>query len=452
VEEAQDKAKSQNRALCDRSVESERSDESDSSDGSNKGKGAIQESPSKWIERVLGEPLYQKQREFLDAVPGNRRVSVVGCNGSGKDWAAARLVLWWMEKPSPAKAIVTGPTTRQVNDIVWSEMRRAYSMAAGRLQGKMFRTARYEVSEESFALGFATDSPYNLQRFHSPNLLVVVTEAHAVRTEDINAMRRLNPSRLVMTGNPFVMAGAFYDSHHSKRHLYRTVHISAFDTPNVIEGRTVVPGMVSAQDIRDRKDEWGENSSLYIGGVLGRFPDSLDNSLVPLHLATAAANRGLTPSGPVIVACDVARFGNDKTVAVRRQCPHARIIWRVKGRDTMQVAGWLKGYCDANRVDVLVVDDTGVGGGVVDRLREAGIRKTRLVPFIAGASASDRNRRYANRITEAWFRMAEAYREGSIDTDDDPALIGQVASRQYTVEGDSAVRLMGKHTMGGSPD
>ena len=128
---------------------------------------------------------------------------------------------------------MTGPTNRQVDDIVWNEIRAAYSKAPDKLGGRMFRTPRYEKDEQSFALGFASDSPYNLQGFHSPNLLVVITEAHAVREADINAIRRLNPTRLLMTGNPFKNSGAFFDSHHSRRELYQSVQISAFDTPNI---------------------------------------------------------------------------------------------------------------------------------------------------------------------------------------------------------------------------
>jgi hypothetical protein len=162
--------------------------------------------PVTFVREVLKERPYSKQ------VEQSRRVSVVGCNGSGKDWAAARAVLWWTQSRTPAKAIVTGPTTRQVDDIVWNEIRAAYGQAPDRLAGRMFRSSRYELDEQSFALGFATNSPYNLQGFHSPNLLVVITEAHAVREADINAIRRLNPTRLLMTGNPFITAGSFYDS------------------------------------------------------------------------------------------------------------------------------------------------------------------------------------------------------------------------------------------------
>ena len=185
------------------------------------------------------------------------------------------------------------------------------------------------MDEQTFALGFATNSPYNLQGFHSPNLLAVVTEAHAVGTDDMDAVRRLNPGLVLMTGNPFATQGVFFDSHHSRRELYETVRISAFDTPNVKSGKSIVPGMITLQDISDRKEEWGEESALYIGSVLGEFPDNLETVVVPLLKATEAAKRELTPEGPVVLGCDVARFGHDKTVVVRRQGPVARIVSHV---------------------------------------------------------------------------------------------------------------------------
>ena len=212
--------------------------------------------PVDFVREVLGEEPYDKQESILRAVSRYRRVSVVGCNGSGKDWAAARAVLWWVHARSPAKAIVTGPTSRQVDDIVWKEMRYALANAKVELEGQMLpRSSRYQVDEQTFALGFATNSPYNIQGFHSPNLLAVITEAHAVSRNEIDAVRRLHPRRLLMTGNPFVAAGEFYDSHHVDRSLYRTIQISAFDTPNVKQRRTIVPGMITVRDIADRKEE-----------------------------------------------------------------------------------------------------------------------------------------------------------------------------------------------------
>ena len=408
--------------------------------------------PVKFVRELLREQPYDKQEEILRAVAKSRRASVVGCNGSGKDWAAARAVLWWIHSRSPAKAIVTGPTSRQVDDIVWNEIRYAYSRAPDAVfPGRMFRSSRYEIDEQSFALGFATNSPYNFQGFHSPNLLVVITEAHAVREADIDAIRRLNPSRLLMTGNPFISAGTFYNSHHSRREMYITVQISAFDTPNIKEQRVVVPGMITQEDIDDRKEEWGEDSAMYVGSVLGEFPDNLDDAVVPLWAATEAARREMEPEGPVVVACDVARYGHDKTVVMRRQGPVARIVRRVRGHSTMETANFLKGYCNEHEVETLVVDDTGIGAGVVDRLREMRLNRAHIVPFIAGQRAEDETH-FANRIAEAWWAMRNSYLSEQLDTDDDPALIGQVSGRKYSILPNDRIRLQSKENMYRSPD
>ena len=62
-----------------------------------------QSGPIEFVREVLRETPYPKQEDILNAVAGSRRVSVVGCNGSGKDWAAARAVLWWLHSRSPRR-------------------------------------------------------------------------------------------------------------------------------------------------------------------------------------------------------------------------------------------------------------------------------------------------------------------------------------------------------------
>ena len=212
-----------------------------------------------------------------------------------------------------------------------------------------------------------------------------------------------------------------------------------------------MPGMITQQDIEDRKEEWGEDSALYIGSVLGKFPDNLDDAVVPLWAATEAAKRQMNPEGPIVAACDVARFGHDKTVVIKRQGPVARIVWRVRGHDTMNIAGFLKTFCQSEKVEELVVDDTGVGGGVVDRLRETHFGHTRVVPFIGGQRSND-DTHFANRLAEVWWAMRTCYLARDLDTDDDTALIGQVSSRQYRLRSDGRIRLQSKENMYRSPD
>jgi len=415
----------------------------------------IVEDPRWFAETVLGCHPYEKQAGILEAMRTHRRVSIAGANGSGKDFMAARAILWWMASRYPAKAIVTGPTTRQVNDVIWGEVRAAYYAARYPLGGRMFDVPRLRFGEDHFVLGFSTDNPYNLQGFHSPNLLVVITEAHAMRQQDIDALRRLNPSCFLMLGNPFSAAGEFYDAHHTRRHLYKAIELSAYDTPNLdedapINGRPEFPGMVTKQDVADRREEWGEDSPLYISGVLGQFPDHMDDTVVPLYVATEAAARTSEADGPVVVACDVARYGRDNTVVFRRQGHVARMIWRVHGRDTMKIAGWLHNYAKENKPASIVVDDTGVGGGVTDRLRELDIG-CKLIAFNGGETAHKPSL-YSNAISEAWMLMRAWFLEGGADIENDPSLIGQVSGRQYSYQSDRRIILESKKKMAKSPD
>lgn len=63
----------------------------------------------KFVREVLGGKPYDKQTQILRAVVQSRRVSVVGCNGSGKDWAAARVVQMVAPHALPGQGDSHGP-------------------------------------------------------------------------------------------------------------------------------------------------------------------------------------------------------------------------------------------------------------------------------------------------------------------------------------------------------
>ena len=240
---------------------------------------AYRDDPVRFVEEVLGDKPYSKQRKMLEEVAQHRRVSVVGANGSGKDWVAARVILWWLATRMFAKVVVTGPTQRQVQEIVWRELRAAYKGSLVPLGGRM-SGSQWIIDDDRFAIGFSTNKADNLQGFHSPELLVIVTEAHAMPQDQMEALKRLNPTRVLLTGNAFSRDGEFFDSHHTKGDLYRQIAISAFDTPNFTGENGGIPGMPTEEDIAERKLDWGVDHPLYQGSVLGRFPDMLDDSLI----------------------------------------------------------------------------------------------------------------------------------------------------------------------------
>ena len=249
--------------------------------------------PVGFVTDVLGDAgaPYSKQAEMLEALVEHRRVSVVGANGSGKDWAAARAMLWWTETRPDATALTLGPTQRQVEEIVWREMREAYAAAADVLSGRMLRSA-YRIDEQRFALGFSTNNALNIQGFHSDQLLVVVTEAHAMPQLHMDAIKRLQPDRLLLVGNALSRDGEFFASHHAKRNLYHRIAISAFDTPNFTGEDGGRRGMITPEYVEEYAADYGEDHPLYAASVLAQFPDSLDDSLIGREAVESAMERG----------------------------------------------------------------------------------------------------------------------------------------------------------------
>ena len=107
----------------------------------------------------------------------------------------------------------------------------------------------------------------------------------------MEALKRLYPARMLLTGNAFSRDGEFFDSHHTKRHIYAGVTVSVYDTPNFTGENGGAPGMPTEEDIEERKLDWGEDHPLYQGSVLARFPDMLDDSLLSRTAIESAVAR-----------------------------------------------------------------------------------------------------------------------------------------------------------------
>ncbi len=445
--------------------------------------------PVGFVNDVLGEAgmPYSKQVEMLEAVVEHRRVSVVGANGCGKDWAAARAVLWWIETRPESKVVVTGPTQRQVEEIVWQEMREAYAVAEERLGGKML-ASKYRIDEKRFALGFSTNKACNIQGFHSPNLLVVVTEAHAMPQDHIDAIKRLHPNRLLLVGNAMTLEGEFYESHHSRRARYHRIKISAYDTPNFTGENGGLPGAITPEDAEELALDWSEDHPSYVAGVLAEFPNAQEDSLVgrdavehamerwadchsersaaeprnlsgadaaedersprdvsaPLNMTTPGMTTlPLDPNEPVYLGVDVGRFGPDKSAICVRQGQRVHSLTSFSRMDTMRLVHEIIRTREETGAEAIFVDEGGLGGGVIDRLRELG-EPVYGVHF--GGRAPHRTR-FFNTRSEIFWEVRMLLNDGLMVLPPDEELAGQLVSLRYDVSSSGQVRLEGKREM-----
>jgi hypothetical protein len=421
----------------------------------------IAPTPVEFATNVLGVELWAKQREVLDSLVKHRRVAVKSGNGLGKGFCAAVALLWFLHAHQDAAiALSTAPTFRQVRHILWRQVHRLYRPKAELLAGKMYDT-RWEISDDRYAMGLSAESADQFQGFHSPNMLIVVDEAEGVSDEIYEAIEAVMTAAdplLLLIGNPTTVTGAFRRAFHEERQLYHNITISALDSPNVQAGKTVYPGLTSAKWVEERRDTWGEDNPIFRARVLGEFPDQAEDTLISLSDVEAAALRWAadretgsdeTVENPeqvqeeVVLAVDVARFGSDRSVILRRQGNRVEEIRTFRNMDTMQLTGWVAAAIRETSPERVCVDEIGVGAGVVDRLKEQG----HPVRGINVARRAQQERLFANVRAEGYWRLKELFKSGEIAIPDDHQLMGELAALRYSFDSQGRVLMESKEAM-----
>lgn len=410
----------------------------------------VQSDPVWFCETVLGLHLWSKQREIIESVRDNPRTAVRSSHGVGKTTTAAAAVLWFLAAfRDEAIVLTTAPTDFQVKDLLWREIhhlrRRATVDGVPFFDGHPTERS-ISFGDKWFAVGRSTDSAERFQGMHSPHFLFVADEASGVSEVMFNAAEGFltaGEPRVLMIGNPTQVGGRFYDAFHQSASMYHRIHVSTFDTPAFTgepvppEVAAVLPSQRYVDDYKTQcqvsdEDERGSNREAklhpeYEIRVLGEFPSQASNAVVPLTLVEAAQRREIDTSDPentwpLVIGCDPAGEGNDETAIVVAQGNHARVWEVIQGQDLMVTAG--KMIAIARELDphplyghpTLVVDEIGIGKGIVSRLREIG--EFRVVAYNAAKAPAEtnksRNQRegglgggYPNARSELWFEFAE---------------------------------------------
>lgn len=401
--------------------------------------------PVGFCREVLGFEAWSKQRAILESVRDHKRTAVRSAHGVGKTAVAARACLWWLSVWPDSVVVTTSATWNQVREQLWREIAVGFHASRGFIDGTLSDT-RLELGPGWFGLGLSTDTPERFAGYHADRLLVVLDEASGCGEATWEAAETLvtTPgSSLLAIGNPTRVGGAFHRAFTSERDLYATITVSAFDSP-AVSGERVAEAvrrrLVSSEWIESRRRAWGEGSPLWQVRVMGEFPSQSDDVVVSLGDLEAAQKREAPGFDfPLVVACDVARFGSDSTVIATRVGQRARISRVYGGRDTMRTVGEILRVGRELRADrrgvrvTVVVDDVGVGGGVTDRLREVSEPGVSVVAF-NGASRPRGSRAgdYPNRRSQAWFELAEQL--AGVDLDADEELAADLLAPRYSLD------------------
>lgn len=196
--------------------------------------------PIGFVEDVLGETTWSKQREVLEAIPHYKQVAVPSAFDTGKTHIAARAALWraLVYAPGTSLTVTTATRFRQVQRQLWPHIRAAVAKANLPLKADttQLKATNSDGVEIVVAYGF-TAPPQDesaVQGIHSPVLFIVVDEAGGISRVIGSAMRGLmtgGDTRMLAIGNPPTDDEGSWFEKLCADDTVKTIPISAYDAP-----------------------------------------------------------------------------------------------------------------------------------------------------------------------------------------------------------------------------
>jgi hypothetical protein len=422
--------------------------------------------PVLYAAEKLGVCLWSKQAEVARTLLSPpHRVLLRSANGIGKTALAAVLASWFYDNHDPGICVITAPKFDQIKDITFKEIRRHLR---GR-PGLMPKNPRIETAPDHYIAGTTANDATAFQGIHDADIFLIFEEGTGVDPEFWEAGRSI----LVASGfwlviyNPTSTASQVYAEELSGD--WSVISINAFEHPNILAELAGHPALIPSAVRLGRLAEnmvaegWGQwvddgqhkptdvdtwDPSLYgtdgfteteaegigrwfprrywrpgpIGDarIMARYPSQAAYSVYSEAAFDLAERLAIEPAAEsrVRFGCDVARFGDDLTVIVGQRGGAVVHHEAYNGQDTEHTAGRLIALarswgtecgCDPTEIE-LVIDDTGVGGGVTDKVRAAGFK---AIPVNAEQRAVEPDK-YPNARSEVHFNLAEMMAEGRV--------------------------------------
>lgn len=411
---------------------------------------------------ILGVGLWSKQVEILEAARDHNRVAVSGGRKIGKDFVVAVLALWWFCSHPNARIVMTATTADQIDDILWSEIKRLHERSGKCLACRKSDPHDVTIARPCPHSQIIDGEPQKLARtgLDAPGhrrisghtaregeavagrsgkyLMYILDEASGIPDEIHRAIRGnfAGGGKELIISNPTQTEGFFFDAFHKHQEtqppLYKAFEVSSLDSPNVVQGREVIEGLATREWVEEEKREYGEDSPFYKIHVLGKFVPAEDGKIINASQIEQAIKRWKsTPAeGRLFIGIDPAGggvFGDDSAFAGRRgmkivDLSATRFLNPQRFADDHVV--WLLGFIAKNKKSgdlkpIVLIDKSGkIGAEVWGALVAHGDADYELV----GVQPSDAPKRqakiYDRHRDELHANMADWLRDGGALPDD----------------------------------
>lgn len=379
--------------------------------------------PRKWQREVLQDLTQHIQDNNGKLDFDTFRMATSSGRGIGKSALVSWLVIWMLSTRIGSTTIVSANSEAQLRSVTWAEITKWLAMAmnshwfeiaATRIMPAKWLTERVERDLKKGTRYWAVEgrlwseeNPDAYAGVHNfDGVMLVLDESSGIPDSiwSVSAgfFTENTPNRFWLAfSNPRRNSGYFYECFNGKRDFWHTKIVDARD----VEGTDKA---VYQQII----DEYGPDSAQAHVEVYGQFPNAGDDQFIPNSYVDDAMKRAKhkDDTAPIVIGVDPARFGSDATVIAVRQGRDIVELRRHRGADTMEVVGHVIDAIEEYTPALVVIDEGGLGAGIVDRLKEQRY-KIRGVNF---GNKSKNPLMWGNKRAEMWGAMRDWLKTASI--------------------------------------
>lgn len=439
--------------------------------------------PVKWAEEYLGVQMWTKQAEVAMALVDNKNVAVKAGHEVGKSWLAGLLICWWVDtrwdKPGGCFVVSTAPSTKQINAIVWREVRRFFNLAKSRheqglvdhpLPGNITKDAHWGLPD-GIELGYGSKPPDGksgedgsdtMSGIHARYVLAVGDEAVGLSKGLIGDLANITSnatSRRFLICNPTNPLSYVASIFKRKLKSWYTATISVFDSPNFNGGegfpQEVLETLVDQTYVDDIIEDHGIESPTYISRILGEFAWDMGYTLVRPEDVAKGLDADLTPAEnyPLVLGVDVSRSkAGDKNTVYAYRDGVLRYVDSWNEPNAIITARHIHQLAKDNLAKEVRIDGVGLGGPIADYVRDVCHEEggNYVVHEILGNDASPDKKRWYNFRAWMYWSFQDRLSKGLIDLDmDDEKLQEQLMGIEIKkrLSGNDALLLESKEEM-----
>ena len=386
---------------------------------------AKEDGPDTWQVEVLTELGAAVRRGMgpSAALQSAIRVAIASGHGIGKTTLIAWVIQWFLSTRDFPQVVVTASTQVQLSTKTWRELAKWHRLLINAHWFEWRATKYFHVAYPdtwfASAIPWSENSSDSFAGTHEKYVLIIYDEGQAISDK----IYETTEGALTTPGAIWMVFGN-YTKNTGRFHGCFTGVARDRWIKHQIDSRTAKKA--NQQQIAEWIADYGEDSDFVRIRVRGVAPRSGSNQFIGQDLVDACMKYKAEgyEALPKILSLDVARFGDNKSVAGTRQGRKVRVLQKWMGLPIDQLADRFCELIEQEDPDAIVVDGDGIGGSVVDLIRRKKYDtkggKDILVEFHGSAEPRDPTL-YYNRRTEVHGEMRAAMNLGT-EMPNDPEL------------------------------